>query len=98
MPNHDTSTDRLLARAERDALTEYDAGNTGEGGRAETEWVVWCHLHRHYVLTVDGPAPTWTPVPADARTMTRAEAHALANGREWLGHEATPWARAKGNP
>lgn len=70
-----------------------------EPAATPTEWVVWCHLHRHYVLAVsDDIPPTWTTVPGEARTMTRAEAHALADGRDWLGHEATPWARAQGNP
>lgn len=57
-----------------------------------TEWVVWCHLHRHYVLDVDGPAPTWTFVQADARRFTSTGARQVVNTGTWLDHEPTPWA------
>lgn len=58
----------------------------------ETQWVVFCPSHQHYLVFAGITGTTWTGDQAEARRYaTKPEAKAAAVHATWLDHKPTPW-------
>lgn len=61
---------------------------------ATTEWVVYCPIHRHYLVHAGVTGTTWTDNQDEAPRHRKREAAAKAKEATWLDHKPTPWALA----
>lgn len=59
----------------------------------DTEWVVYCESHRHYLTHASAAGTTWTGRQDDARRYpTKPKAARAAKAATWLDHAPIVWA------
>lgn len=61
----------------------------------DTEWIVYCTTHKHYLVRATVSGTTWTDDKAEAQRYTKPAAGKAAKSATWLDHTPTPWAVAE---
>lgn len=62
-----------------------------EKSNPQTDRVVYCSAHRHYLVFAGVTGTTWTDDQSRARRYTRTKAREAAERATWQDHNPTPW-------
>lgn len=79
-------------------VTVREAAALERADSAQTEWVVYCTTHRHYLRYASAGGTTWTDSQEEARRYTKAEARRAAESATWLDHKPVSWPLPSGIP
>lgn len=60
---------------------------------SDTEYVVYCPNHKHYLMRVSAGGTTWRDDQSEAKRFpTKPQATKAATAATWRDHNPTPWA------